>query len=184
MALNCAEVRVGLTGHLYSAPIGTAMPTTVTAAVPTPWVELGYTTEDGVSMSVDTTKEDFRVWQSSSPCRSVVTEQTLTTTFTLVQRNPETLRVAFGGGTTTVATGVATYTPPAVGLADLAFVYEVIDGAIIDRYLLYRGNPSLTGEINFQKAEMTGYEIEITHLNSTDGVWKLLSNDPAMLAVV
>lgn len=182
MALDCEEVRVGLTGHLYTAPVGTDMPDDTATALPSPWVELGYTTEDGLSMSIDTSKEDFRVWQSNSPCRSIVTEQTYTTTFTLVQRNAATLKLAFGGGEVVAGTaaGDFIYTPPSMGLSEAAFVYEVIDDDIVDRYLLYRGNPALTGEINFQKGEMTGYEIEVTHLNSADGVWKLISNDPAL----
>lgn len=182
MALDCAEVRVGLSGHLYTAPVGSTMPTTTAAAIEAPWVELGYTTEDGVSMSVDSDKEDFNVWQSIYPCRSVVTSSVLTSTFTLVQRNAATLQLAFGGGTIEAGTGDGDflYSPPSVGLAEAAFIFEVIDGTVIDRYLLYRGTPALTGEINFQKAEMTGYEIEVTHLDSVDGVWQLLSNDPAV----
>lgn len=178
--LNCAEVRVGLTGHLWTAPVGTLMPTDVTTPMATPWVDLGYTTEDGLSMSVDTNKEDMNVWQSLSPCRSVVTSQTYTTTFTLVQRNAATLKVAFGGGTVTALTpgpGVK-YTPPPAGLAEAAFVYEVIDGTITDRYLMYRGNPALTGDVSFTKSDMTGYQIEVTHLGTIDGVWALLTNDP------
>lgn len=184
MALDCAEVRVGITGHLYSAPVGTPMPTDVTTPLPEPWAELGYTSEDGVSLSSDADREDFNVWQSVHPCRSVVTGQTFTSTFTLVQRNSDTLAVAFGGGEVVVEGDVATYTPPPTGLTELAFVYEVIDGDIIDRYLMYRGSPSLGGEINFQRGEMTGYEIEVTHLNTADGIWRLVSNDPALLGGV
>jgi len=181
--LDCNEVRVGLTGHLWTAPVGTAMPTDVTTPMPTPWVDLGYTTEDGLSMSVDTNREDFNVWQSNSPCRSVVTSQTYTSTFTLVQRNAETLKLAFGGGeVTSSGVGVVKYTPPPAGLAERAFVYEVIDGPITDRWLMYKGNPALTGDISFVKSDMTGYEIEITHLDTTDGVWSLLTNDPNVVA--
>ena len=183
MALDCAEMRVGLTGHLYTAPVGTMMPADVSTALAAAWKELGYTTEDGVSMAVDMNKEDFNVWQSTSPCRSVITSQTLTSTFTLVQRNPDTLKLAFGGGDVATALGVTTYTPPTLGLTEAAFVLEVIDGTIVDRYLLYRGNPALSGDITFAKSDPTGYEIEVTHLDSVDGVWKLLTNDPAMEVV-
>jgi hypothetical protein len=91
------------------------------------------------------------------------------------------LAVAFGGGEVTVDNGIATFVPPPAGLNEFAFVYEIVDGPIIDRYLLYRGSPALGGEVNFQRGEMTGYEIEVTHLNTVDGVWRLLSNDPALL---
>jgi hypothetical protein len=177
---NCAEVRVGVTGHLYAAPVGTAMPADTTTPIAAAWVPLGYTTEDGLSMTVDMNKEDFRVWQSNQPCRSVITEQTYTSTFTLVQRNPATLAIAFGGGTISGTAPDHIYTPPPAGLYERAFLYEVVDGSIIDRWCMFRGTPALSGDIQFTKSEMTGYEIEVTHLGTTAGTWQLISNDPAL----
>jgi hypothetical protein len=178
MTLDATEVRVGVEGHLYVAPLGTTMPTDVTTALAAAWVELGYT-ETGPSMSVDTEREDFVPWQSKNPVRSVVTGQTMTSTFTLWQRNSDTLKLAFGGGTVTLsgAGPAKLYTPPPAGLDERAFVYEIIDGTTIDRYLLYRGVPALGGEVSFNKDAVSGFEIEITHLESADGTWKLITND-------
>lgn len=178
--LNCEEVRVGLTGHLYTAPIGTAAPMDTTTVPPAPWVDLGFLTEDGVSMGVDSDREDFTPWQSVSPCRSVVTSQTNTWTFTLMQRNYNTLALAFGGGTLEAGTGDGEwiYTPPPVGLPEAAFILDVEDGAIRDRWVAYRGNPSLGGEVNFVKSDPTTFEIEVTLLDANPARWQLISNDP------
>lgn len=179
MAQDCAEMRVGVTGALYTAPTGTAMPADVSTALGAGWIELGYATEDGLSFSVDTNKEDFNVWQSTSPCRSVITSQIYTATFSLVQRNADTLKLAFGGGTVTLVAAGPTrmYSPPAVGLQEQAFVFEVVDGTIIDRWLIYRGQPALTGDVQFTKSNPTGFEIEVTVLDSVAGRWDLLTND-------
>lgn len=181
MALAAPEIRVGLTGHLYMASTGTAMPADTASALAVGWVELGYTSEDGISMAVDTSTEKHTPWQSRRPVRSDVTEQSEMFTFTLWQRNAETLKLAFGGGTIVVGTdlGDRIFTPPAAsGDDDKAFVFEVIDGDIIDRYLCYKGSPTLNGDVSFTKSDVTGYEMEIEVLDSGAGTWQLLSNDP------
>jgi len=182
MAKTATEVRLGTTGSLYKAPVGTAMPTDVTTALAAAWKELGYT-ETGPSMSVDTNKESFTPWQSLAPVRETVTEQTITAGFTLWQRNAETLKLAWGGGTVT-GTTTRVFTPPATPvLVENAFVFEIVDGTLIDRYLLPRATVSLNGDVAFAKDEVTGYEIELTYLQPASGsLWTLLTNDTAVLA--
>lgn len=186
MANDATEVRVGTTGQLFVAPLGSTPPTDTTTALDAAFVDLGYLTEDGVSLAVDTNREDFRAWQTTSPVRSVVTEQTLTSTFTLLQRNADNLKLAFGGGTVALsgAGPDVIFTPPPAGVDERMFVLEVVDGDVIDRYLLHRGVPSLSGEVNFQRGELTGYEMEVTHLESDDGVWQLITNDAAVVVDV
>jgi len=58
MAVAGSEVRVAGSGHVYLAPVGTAMPTD-TAALPADWVDLGYVTEDGVMFNFDRETEDL-----------------------------------------------------------------------------------------------------------------------------
>jgi hypothetical protein len=177
MALDATEVRLGVTGNLYKAPVGTAMPTDVTAALAVAWKELGYT-ETGPSMSVDASKEQFTPWQAVSPVREVVTSQMVTATFTLWQRNAETLKLAWGGGTVT-GTTTKIFTPPAVAtVSEGAFVFEIVDGTVKDRYLIPRASISLAGEVSFAKDAVTGYEIELTFLQpATGSAWTLLTND-------
>ncbi len=186
MALNATQVRSGISGSVYMAPVGTAMPTDVAAAMAAAWKELGYISEDGPSLEASTDSEPIRAWQSLDPVRTNLTGRTLTTSFTLLQRNLNSLQLAFGGGTTTT-TGVApnevfTYTPPVDDntVFERAFVLEVTDGTIKDRFALYRGQPNLSGAIPFKRDEASGFEIEITHLRSTDGTWKLISSDAAV----
>lgn len=181
MAKTASEVRIGNTGSIYRAPVGTTMPTDVTTALAAAWKELGYT-ETGPSVDPDTNKERFIPWQSIAPVAETVTEQTITATFILWQRNAETLKLAWGGGTVT-GTTTRIYTPPATPTLLNAFVIEVNDGPIIDRYLLPRASASLAGPIPIAKDGVTGYEIELTYLQpATGSIWTLLTNDTAVLA--
>lgn len=180
MALAANEVRKGLTGHLYMAPVGTTMPTDTSTPLSGGWEELGYTSDDGVSFAVDTSTESHTPWQSRRPVRSDVTDQTETLTFTLWQTNADNLKLAYGGGTITAGTGDdVIFTPPAaVTDDDKAFVFEVQDGAVIDRFLIYRGSPTLSGDVVFNKSDVTGFELEVVVLDTEDGPWKLITNDP------
>jgi hypothetical protein len=182
MAKTATEARIGVTGSLYKAPVGTAMPTDVTTALGVAWVELGYT-ETGPKMSVDTSKESFIPWQSLSPVREVITEQTVSAAFALWQRNATTLKLAWGGGTVT-GTTTRVFTPPASpSVNEGAFVFEIVDGAIIDRYCIARASIALAGDVEFLKDKITQYELELTYLQpATGSAWTLLSNDPAIVA--
>lgn len=183
MALDATEVRVAVTGHLYKAVVGTALPTTTGTALPADWKELGYT-ETGPNMSVDTSKESFTPWQAQTPVREQVTGQTVTSKFTLWQRNADTLKLAWGGGTVVVGTPVTDriFTPPASATVNEgAFVFEIVDGLIIDRYAIARASISLDGDVAFDKADVTGFEIGLTFLQPAAGSsWKLITNDAAV----
>ena len=184
MTFDATQVRVGVTGHLYKAPLGTTLPTTVTASPNASFVELGYT-ESGPKTSVDTSKEAFTPWQSLFPAREVITGQIIKSKFTLWQRNSETLKLAFGGGTVT-GTTTRVFTPPATPTVNEgAFIMEVIDGAITDRYVIARASFALAGDVDVAKDGVTGYEIEMTWLQPASGnAWQLLSSDTAMTADV
>lgn len=186
MALDATEARIGVTGNFFRAPIGTALPTDTGTALAAAYVELGYT-ETGPTMSVDTEKETFTPWQSQSPVREQVTAQTITSSFMLWQRNADTLKLAWGGGTV-VASAVAGSTdrifrPPALATVNEGvFVMEVRDGAIIDRYVIERASASLNGDVAFAKDAITSYEIELTFLQPVSGsAWQLISNDDNIL---
>lgn len=182
MSLDASQVRVGVTGHIYKAPEGTAAPADV-GALPADWIELGYT-ETGPSQAVDTSKEQFTPWQSLLPVRETVTGQMITATFNLWQRNAETLKLAFNGGAITAGTGdVRIYTPPpAAAIAVASFIIEVIDGLIIDRYYIERASATLDGEVAFAKDAVTGFPISLTYLQPAGGgsPWKLITNDTAV----
>jgi len=51
MALDATSVRVAPLGHVSVAPFGTALPTTVLSALNAAFVEVGYTDDNGVSVT-------------------------------------------------------------------------------------------------------------------------------------
>jgi hypothetical protein len=99
MAQDSTELVVASHGDIYVAPVGTTLPTTVTATLDTAFINLGLVTEDGVSISVSPEIESFNAWQRRQAVRRELVNQDITLTWALEQWNAETVKFAFGGGT-------------------------------------------------------------------------------------
>jgi hypothetical protein len=64
MSLETSEVRAGITGELYAAPVGTALPTDTSTALNAAFKGLGYFSEDGVTETFEKDTEDITAWQN------------------------------------------------------------------------------------------------------------------------
>ncbi len=115
MALDASDIVIAGNGSVNVAPVGTALPTNPTTALPAAWKNLGYITEDGATFRYDQTKEPVNAWQSFYPLKYRVTGTTAEFDFVLMQMDVDTMPFAFGGGTVTTVAGppvVYKYTPP------------------------------------------------------------------------
>lgn len=184
MSLDPTEIRLGISGHVYSAPLGTAFPADAEAAPGVGWVEHGYLTEDAVSVALSAETTSIMAWQSLTAVRTVRTSQEFTVTFALMQRNAENLKLAFGGGTIATAGTGTKYTPPAAHEVDeRAFMFEITDGDVADRYCIKRGLAALSGDVAFVKDTAASYQMTVTALTASDGsTYTMLTNDPAVEA--
>lgn len=118
MALDTDEVVVAANALAYIAPVGTAGPIDTATAPGAGWIHLGYTSEDGMSMTPGLETNEIPAHQSFYPIRHIVTGRSLEFGFELLQWNQESLKLAFGGGSFTTAAGVTTYTPPSPEVID------------------------------------------------------------------
>jgi hypothetical protein len=124
---DASELFVPGTGNVYTAPADTAMPSDAVTVPDPPWVDHGYTTEDGVKFTFGKTTDALKGWQSFDTLRLIVTEAPKSVGFTLMQANAENLLLELGGGTIDDVTGI--YTPPDPSALDLrALFVRGIDG--------------------------------------------------------
>lgn len=145
MALTADEVFVAGGGHVYVADLGATEPTDTTTPWDADWVELGYTTDAGVTITPGQTITDIPAWQSRYPVRRIVTAETFDVAFGLLQWNQDTLSLAFRGGSWVGDV----YTPGAAGVVDeRALGIEAIDGDKITRIIIPRGMVTDVGGIN------------------------------------
>jgi len=162
MALTATEVRVASDGHIYVAPVDTASPVDVATAPAVAWNELGYASEDGVTLSPGLDTDDINAWQSAVPVRRIVTGSTLEIGFTLLQSNATTLAMYFNA---TVASDTLTI-PVAPTPLEKALLIEWIDGASKYRLYVPRAQLAETGEVNLNRGDAVGFEMTFTALPS------------------
>lgn len=183
MPIDSTQVRVGIAGKFYVAPVGTTAPSNTGSAWPGGWVDLGYLTDDGPALKPTRDTKDIPAWQSYFPVRTIRTSEGQEWTIPLLQRNGSILKLAFGGGSVTaLGGGDYRYSPPTPGTVDeRAFGIEVVDGSIIDRYVMQRGMVKDLGDVSFKRDEATMFELTIATLSPSSGdVWQVISNDSAM----
>jgi hypothetical protein len=148
VALTAEEVFIAGSGHVYVADVGTTAPTDTTTAWAGGWAELGFTTDDGVTITPGKEITDIPAWQSRYPVRRIVTAETFEAEFSLLQWNEDTLGLALQGGSWVGDV----FTPAAAGSVDeRALGIEAIDGDKIARIIIPRGMVTATGGIQMIK---------------------------------
>lgn len=138
MALDAAQVVVANSGHGYIAPVGTTLPTAEDDVLDAAFEELGYFSEQGVTLTFSREKTDFGAWQARLPIRSIIASEVETLAFEMEQWNPTTTELALGGGAWTEPnSGHFKFTPadPDDGVPSWAFVLEFNDEAGIVRFV-------------------------------------------------
>jgi hypothetical protein len=104
------QLFVAGTGNVYTSPKDTPMPATpLTLPLATPWVDHGFTSENGVEFTFGRTTTPLKAWQSFDTIRLITTEQAKSFKFDLMQSTAANIMLALGGGA--VGTG-GVYTPP------------------------------------------------------------------------
>lgn len=179
-ASNSAQVRVGVTGTLYSGVVGTAAaPTTIATAWGGTWTDLGLLDEAGVEITPSIDMKDLPAWQSFYPVRSVVTARSIEVKFSLIQSNSDSFKLAFGGGSfAPTSTTYSTYTPPAASFVDeRAIGLELTDGTMIDRWVFPRTIVSSVENLTFKKDESVTFGLTLKVLSPSSGsIFSYISN--------
>lgn len=176
------EIVVGANGTVWAAPVGTAAPADQDAVPGAGWLDLGYTSEDGVTFRDAKTLEAIPVWQLFHPARRIVTERDTNVEFVLRQWGKDQVPFAFGGGEVTTPTaGNFKYTPPAPEEIDeRALMVDWQDGTKHYRLVIIRGMVSEGVETNFVRAAAADLPITFSVNGSDVGdPWYLLTDDPA-----
>lgn len=169
MALNSGNVRVAVTGAIYSDPTGTATaPVDADAALGASFVDHGYVSEDGVTEATNRTVEQIRAWQNASVVRETVTEGEATYAFTLIETKRENVELYYAD-TVDTATGGIDVRPTVVG-ARRMYVLDVIDGDDFIRTVILAGEIQERGEQVYANGQPIGYTITLKAYEDADGV--------------
>lgn len=119
---NPNRVKLG-PGRLYYAPLGTAEPTTASAALPSAWVPVGYT-EDGTEIATNITSEDIPVAEEFDPIDNVMTARSSVVNVTMAEARKRNLLLALGGDGTATDDGTAFEFPDPSTIPGVMLVWD------------------------------------------------------------
>ena len=179
MALEAQNVVVAGSGAVWVAPEDTPAPPDL-APLTTPWEDLGYTNEDGVTFTFSRDQTDLNAWQSSEPVRVLITAEPKTIAFNLLEFDQQSILLAFRGGTFTPGVPPAPdiYTPPDPGTSDVrAIAIDGVDGDLQFRF--YFPRVQLSGDVGFQlvRTDAVTLSIELSVLAAASK-WQIAANLP------
>lgn len=162
MAQNVNEVAVGVTGGINSFGLDETLEYGVNGDLPATTVEHGFANEDGINVTGSRSTTNIMAWQNATLVRTVVTEASVTYTFTLMQTNDENAGLYFGA-TKNPVTGAFHWDPSRTG-GRRQWVIDVIDEGVNKkvRYYIPNGEVTEVGEQNIASASNLGFTVTIT----------------------
>ncbi|MEU7177030.1 MULTISPECIES: hypothetical protein [Streptomyces] len=126
---NTDLVRVAVTGTIYQAPPGTAIPATGVAIDLKKWAPLGTFNDDGVEHGFEEDTEEVKSWQRGT-VRVIVTGRTLTLKLSALESSPAVLEAFYGAVSVVDAESrsVLIAIKPNVARPKSAYLFEWTDG--------------------------------------------------------
>jgi len=119
--------------------------------------DFGYLDEDGVTITVTPTIQEFNVWQSVAAIRRGLQNQTIALSGKFAEVNGHTVPKSFGGGSVSATGGTFSYThidPTSGGLDEFATVADVTDGSDRIRFIYARANQTEASEVQFNRQNL------------------------------
>lgn len=152
MAKNATQVRVALTGTVwFNTDLNAVIPDDLDAP-PAGYLDLGYTTDDGVTFTLGKETEDIMGWQTSDVLRKLVTSEPKSAAFTLRQLSRDTWLATAGGA--------LTLTKAAAGQDPAVYRWEPTAGEVVEGVLLIDfEDEGINYRFGFRRAQQTA-EIE------------------------
>ena len=173
MATHDVKLGIGdVSGMFYHAPVGTPLPAEANATLDTAWKEVGYVSQDGLSVSINASTESIKDW-ANRIVRVVVTDSEETAQASVITTTEETLATVLGEANVAAANGTIT---AGLTLATLppeeAFLFRMKDGDDMIIVGCTKGQVTALENLSFQPGSAIAWTPTITVL---EGTMKLIS---------
>lgn len=157
---NVTAAKPKATGAIWSAPLGTVIPTDATTALDKAFKQLGYISEDGITNEDSRESEEIKAW-GGDVVATPQTSKSDTFKYKLIESlNVEVLKEVYGPSnvTGTLETGI-TITSNSQELPAHTIIIEIaLTGGYLKRIVIPNGKVKEVDEITYVDNEVTGYD--------------------------
>lgn len=163
-ATNVTTGKPNISGAIYTAPIGTTLPTDATSALDAAFVCLGYVSEDGLSNNNELSVEAIKAWGGNIVYRSL-TEMNDEFGLALIEtENVDVLKTVYGESHVTVdASGNVTVDVVGEDPIEREWVFELaLRGGRAKRIVIPDGAITSRDEISYNDSDAVAYGITIS----------------------
>jgi hypothetical protein len=145
---------------VYAAPLGTALPTSATAALNAAFVDLGWVSEDGVTNSITRDVTRHKAWGGTT-VKTTQDNYTESVKFTLLESSADVLAVVYGDDNVTEAGDTITVEHSSLMNSRQSFVIDFIDGDRAGRIVVREGLVVELGDVMYVHKDLTKYELTV-----------------------
>lgn len=159
-AKNVTAGKPNPAGAVFSAPIGTALPTDATSALNAAFNDLGYVSEDGVTNSTNLESESIREW-GGQKVLVIQTSKDDQYKFKLIEAsNIYAMKEVFGQTNVSKANGQITVTANGKELDARSYVIDMaLSNGGIKRVVLPNAKVSEIGDIVYSGSDAVGFDL-------------------------
>lgn len=151
-------------GAIFSAPLGTKLPTDATTKLDAAFVCLGYISEDGLSNSNSPESDKIKAW-GGEIVLVVQTAKEDSFKYKLIETlNVDVLKEVYGKDNVsgTIETGITIKANSMPQEAHCVVAEMILKGGILKRIVIPNGTISEVGDIEYTDEDATGYETTLT----------------------
>ena len=160
--VSAGKPKVG--GAIFTAPLGTAVPTDAVTELSEDWVNVGYISEDGVTNSNSPETDGIKAWGGDT-VYNALTEKEDTWQFTMIEiTNVDALKVVYGSDNVSgdLENGI-TVKANSTEQEERAYIIDmVLRGTHLKRVVIPRGQVTEVGDITYTDDEVVGYETTVS----------------------
>lgn len=167
--VTAAKPKIG--GAVYSAPLGTTLPTDATTNLNNAFKSLGYISEDGLTNENSIDSDNIKAW-GGDIVNVVQTEKTDSFSYTLIESlNIEVLKEVFGKDNVTgdLTTGITIKVNSRELDSHCLVIDMILKDDVLKRIVIPNGRVSEIGEIIYSDSETVGFETTVQALPDSNG---------------